>query len=60
LLLFRNIHDPEKTKWPPKKNGLLIRNGVYPCDLALFAKHLPNLRKIFQVDEAYAEEARQR
>ena len=60
IYFFRNIYDPEKSKWPPKKNGLFIRIDVYPCDLALFAKHLPKLKKIFQVDEDYAEEARQR
>jgi len=57
---FKNISDPDKSKWPLEKNGLCITVGVYPCDVALFAKHLPELRKVFGIKESYYEEARQR
>lgn len=39
---------------------MFIDIGMYPCDVAMFAKHLPVLRKMFAVEDRITAEANRR
>jgi hypothetical protein len=60
LLYFRDIADPDKSKWPQNKTGTFIQIGGHACHVALFKKYWSQLKELFHVKDTYREEARQR